>query len=201
MPAPAVEEGNVFRREGGYWTVAYDGKAFRLKDAKGLGHVAELLQNPGRDFPAIDLVGKGQERGAAQSKGAGGASVSADLGDAGDVLDAQARAEYRRRLEDLREELTEAERFNDPERATKLREEIEFLTDELARATGLGGRSRKASSAAERARFNVTMAIKSAMKRIGENNPSLGRHLAATVRTGRFCSYSPDPERPVSWTH
>ncbi|HYV56125.1 MAG TPA: hypothetical protein VE911_01215, partial [Candidatus Nitrosopolaris sp.] len=71
--------------------------------------------------------------------------------------------------------------------------------DELARATGLGGRERRVGSAAERARLNATMAIKSAMKRIAENNPALGRHLAATVRTGRFCSYNPDPRSTISW--
>jgi hypothetical protein len=30
-------------------------------------------------------------------------------------------------------------------------------------------------------------------------NPSLGRHLAATVRTGRYCSYVPDPRAPIAW--
>jgi hypothetical protein len=208
QPAVAVAEaaapttGNVFRREGDYWTVVYEGKAFRLKDSKGLRYLSELLGNPGREFPAVDLLdaeARGGGGGTAQAAAAGGARISADLGDAGDVLDAQARADYRRRLEDLREELAEAERFNDPERAAKLREEVEFLADELARATGLGGRSRKAASAAERARLNVTMAIKAALKRIAENSPSLGRNLAAAVKTGRFCCYAPDPGTPVHW--
>ena len=91
------------------------------------------------------------------------------------------------------------ERFNDTGRATKNREEIEFLTEELARATGLGGRDRKAASAAERARANVTMAIRAALKRIAEQSLSLGHHLAATVRTGKFCSYTPDPRLTISW--
>jgi hypothetical protein len=202
--ALAPGEANVFRREGDYWTIAYDGKAFRLRDAKGLGYLAELLRNPGCEFSALDLVAGGQESGQGDAVGAalsaGRATVSADLGEAGELLDTQARADYRRRLEDVREELAEAERFNDPARATKLSEEVDFLTDELARATGLGGRSRKAGSVAERARLNATMAIKSAAKRIADNSPSLGRHIAATVKTGRFCSYTPDPESPVRWT-
>jgi hypothetical protein len=75
------------------------------------------------------------------------------------------------------------------------------LTDELARATGLGGRDRKAASAAERARQNVTMAVKATLRKLSANSPSLGRHLEATVRTGKFCSYVPDPTSPVRWTH
>jgi non-specific serine/threonine protein kinase len=78
--------------------------------------------------------------------------------------------------------------------------EIEFLSHELASAVGLSGRNRKAASAVERARLNVTLAIKAALKRIAEQSPSLGRHLQSTLRTGKFCSYSPDPRAPISWT-
>ncbi len=175
---------SVFRREGDTWHIACDGRTFRLKDVKGLRYLAELLHHPGREFAAIDLSG----------------GAATDSGDAGPMLDAQAKAEYRRRLEDLREELEEAESFNDPARASRAREEIEALSDELSRATGLGGRDRKTGSAAERARLNVTMAIKSALKRIAENDATLGRRLAMTVKTGNFCSYNPDPGAPLVWS-
>ena len=132
---------------------------------------------------------------------AGATTVSADLGDAGELLDAQAKAEYRRRRAELREELEEAERFNDSERVARAKGELEFLTEELARATGLGGRDRKAASAAERARQNVTMAIKATLRKVSANSPSLGRHLLATVKTGKFCSYTPDPTSPIRWSH
>jgi len=200
-PAPEpVVDGNVFRRDGAYWTIAWEGKSFLLKDTRGLRFLAVLLAEPGREYHALDLASATAElpavTGAADEPAA---AFRADLGDAGEVLDAEAKAQYRQRLGDLRAELEEAERFNDTERATRNREEIEFLTEELARATGLGGRDRKAASAAERARTNVTMAIRAALKRIAEQNPSLGRHFAATVRTGKFCSYTPDPRVTISW--
>jgi hypothetical protein len=122
-----------------------------------------------------------------------------DLGDAGALLDAEAKAAYRARLEELRAELEEAEGFNDPERAARARAEREFLTAELARAVGLGGRDRRAASHAERARLNATRAIRGAIANLARANPSLGRHLAATVRTGRYCSYVPDPRAPIAW--
>ena len=56
---------------------------------------------------------------------------------AGELLDPTARDRLKRRLEDLRDALDEAQRFNDPERAERAEREIEFLTDELARAVGL----------------------------------------------------------------
>lgn len=118
-------------------------------------------------------------------------------GDAGEVLDARARADYERRLSDLRAELSEAERFNDSGRAAKTREEIDFIVRQLSSAFGLGGRSRRAASIAERARVNVRNSIADALKTIRQHDASLWLHLRNTVKTGTFCSYV--PERPVSW--
>jgi len=37
------------------------------------------------------------------------------------------------------------------------------------------------------------------MARIAEGDPALGAHLDATIRTGTFCSYVPDPRAPIRW--
>jgi hypothetical protein len=115
------------------------------------------------------------------------------------LLDPQAKAEYRGRLEDLRAELEEARGFADPERAAGIEEEIDSLVEELAHAAGLGGRDRQMASPAERARVNVTKAIRTAIKLAGRESPALEEHLAASIRTGRFCSYAPPGEAPPRW--
>ncbi len=115
------------------------------------------------------------------------------------MLDPQARAAYTQRLADLQAELAEAHAGNDPDRTDRLQKEIEFLTRELSHAVGLGGRVRKAASAAERARINVTKAMKSAINKISRSHPALGHHLRQTIRTGAYCSYTPDPRLPISW--
>src|SRR5207244_2095765 len=102
-----------------------------------------------------------------------------------------ARDSYRQRLADLREVLAEAESFGDATRAARTREEIDFLGAELGRAVGLGGRSRRAGVAAERARSAVQRRIRNALERIGEHSPPLAAHLARTLRTGNFCVYRP----------
>jgi hypothetical protein len=197
--------GNVFRREGEYWTVRYEGSVALLTDAKGLRYLARLLGNPGREYLAVDLeTADGQTARPAPSGMRGGAGpgelrARPDLGDAGELLDARAKAAYKARLDELAAELDEADRFNDPGRAAKASAERDFLVDELARAVGLGGRDRRAASHAERARLNVTRAIRAAMANLARANPSLGRHLAVTVRTGRYCSYTPDPRAPITW--
>ncbi len=179
----------IFRREGEFWTIAYEGAAFRLRDAKGLHYVARLLREPGRELHALDLV---------MSSGDVDASP-VPVGDAGAVLDAEAKAQYRARLEELEEELREAEQWHDAERAARAKDEREALAHELAAAIGLGGRDRKAASDAERARINVTRAVKAALDRVAEHSPALGRHFEATLRTGTFCAYLPDPRTPLRW--
>ncbi|MDB4980492.1 MAG: regulatory protein LuxR, partial [Myxococcales bacterium] len=167
--------------EGEYWTVTGPaGVAFRLKDSLGLQYLARLVAEPGREIHVLELVG-------------GGAADDApvDTGDAGELLDDEARDEYRRRLEDLRDTLAEAESFGDASRAAKAREEVDFLATELGRAVGLGGRARRAGSAAERARSAVQRRIKNALVRIGEAAPDLAPELTRAVRTGNFCVYRP----------
>jgi hypothetical protein len=115
------------------------------------------------------------------------------------MLDEAAKAAYRERLEELQDELAEASAFNDPERAARAREEIDFVSRELSAAVGLGGRDRKAASTAERARVSVTKAIRSTIKRISEQDAALAREFENTIRTGTFCLYRPDVRRPVAW--
>jgi tetratricopeptide (TPR) repeat protein len=202
-PSRAVPRVDVFRRQGEYWSIRFGGDVFRLKDSKGLRYLAELLGNPGREFLALDLATGGPEPGSPTARDAGAkhrAAALRDSGRGGDVvLDLRSKAAYRRRLEELRDQMDEAERWGDAERAARAREEVDFLSRELAAAVGLRGRDRRTPSDAERARVNVTKAIKAAEARIGRHSPALAIHLARTIRTGTFCSYVPDPRLPASW--
>ncbi|HXJ20760.1 MAG TPA: AAA family ATPase [Polyangia bacterium] len=162
--------------DGETWVLRAGPASLRLKDGRGVRYVARLIAEPEREIHALDLAGAGGE---------------ADGGDAGEPLDAAAVAAYRRRLAELEEELREAEGWHDGARATRLRSEMEFLSAELSRALGLGGRNRRVGSAAERARVAVTRRIRDLIRRVAEQSPELGRHLEATVKTGTTCSYRP----------
>jgi hypothetical protein len=115
------------------------------------------------------------------------------------LLDAKAREAYKQRLGELREELEEAHSFNDLGRADKAQREIDFISAELTRGFGLGGRTRAVSSPVERARVNVVKGIKAALTKIAEHNPLLEHYLTTTIKTGVFCSYTPPPFNPISW--
>jgi tetratricopeptide (TPR) repeat protein len=174
------------RREGEFWTLQRGGRALRLRDSVGLRHLARLVAEPGREFHVLDL--STPDRRGAQS------------GNAGEVLDVQAKAAYRARLHELATEIDEADSRGDPERAASARREVDLLTEQLAHAVGLGGRDRLALSDAERARVTVTKAIRAGVRRIGSLDADLSAHLEVSVRTGTFCVYRPDPGSTITWT-
>src|SRR3984893_670117 len=213
-PGPSVcaAQKGVFRKEGEYWTVGYGGKAFRLKNTKGLRYLAHLLRHPAAEFHVLDLMGgiasqreedeagqpaHGLPRGDENLEKAG--IHIASLGDAGEMLDDQAKSAYRRRLSELREELGEAKELGNVARAEQAEQEIDALTSELSRAVGLGGRSRRAASASERARQSITKTIKAVVERIAQSDATLGDLLSRCIKTGTFCSYEPDPDFPIAW--
>ena len=114
---PPARHTRCSAREGDVWRLEYEGRTLRVRDAKGVRHLALLLANPGIEFHAVDVATAAEGGAAPGAQSADGLAVQAGTGDAGPALDSPAKADYRSRLEDLRAEIEEAEAFNDPERA------------------------------------------------------------------------------------
>jgi tetratricopeptide (TPR) repeat protein len=174
-PAPAAPSDRTIRiaHEGEFWTVTGLGELCRIKDSRGMQMLAMLVASPGQDLHSLDLSG----------------ADTVDGGDAGEVIDREARASYQDRLRELRAELEEAEAWNDAGRRERAAAEIEALTQALSGAFGLGGRERRTGGAAERARQNVRRRIADALRRIEEACPALGRELTRAIKTGTVCRY------------
>jgi hypothetical protein len=168
--------------DGDVWNIVYRDRSVRLRDAKGLHDLAILLAHPGENVHVLDL---------AESAIRGRDSTSP-------VLDAQARAEYRRRITDLDEDLAEAQADNDLGRIERAETERETLLAELRRATGNTGRDRGLGTSTEqRARKAVTARLRDTIRRIEAALPDLGRHLDSSITTGNFCRYQ--PIEPLTW--
>jgi len=174
------------RSDGAHWAVMYGNETALLRDSKGLRYLADLIARPAVERHVFDLVTLTE----------GGAESELDrrqLGDAGPLLDAQAKAAYKKRLRELREELEDAQALDDEAAAAKAQAEMDALVAELSRAVGLSGRDRRAASAAEKARLNVSRAIRSAIARIGEPHPPSASRTAPP-------SDSPGPASPSPTT-
>jgi hypothetical protein len=202
-PGESAEGPAIFKRTGEFWTLAYRGTSFQLKDVKGLAYIAFLLAHPGERFHVRELIARVE--GPADTGSGITAEVSRELstthelGDAGDALDSHALADYRRRLRELAEELAEAERHNDIGRTERIRGEQGFLNAELSAAVGIGGRTRKAAAHVERARGIASKNIRAGLEKIRSEDAALGRYFAASITTGYYCAYLPDPDRKIPW--
>ncbi|MGH7822464.1 MAG: adenylate/guanylate cyclase domain-containing protein, partial [Candidatus Binatia bacterium] len=86
---------NAFLREGEYWTIVYEGKAFRLKDTKGLRYLSELLHNPGCDFHVTRWTWSALPRRGISARLLSGREVSATRGPT-DSSGTRARSSTRR---------------------------------------------------------------------------------------------------------
>ena len=159
--------------------MSFDGKQVQLSDLKGYHDIGRLLTEPAQSIHCTDLMGaqvleKGEE-----------------------VFDEKAKTTYQRRIQYLQQEMEEAKALADNQLLEKLQEEYDRIVDHLARAIGMGGKARKVTGTIEKCRTAVTWRIRSAVKKIAEVHPALGKHLEASIKTGIFCEYSPEHE--VKW--
>lgn len=179
-------------RDGDWWSAACDGTTVRLRDTKGLRYLAELVAAPGVERHVLDLVDR------VEGVDAAGGIDRRRLGDSGSLLDGQARSAYRHRIEALRSDIEDALAEGRLEAAEQLQAELDELVRQLAHAFGLGGRSRAMGSVAERARLNVTRAVRSALGKLAGALPEAGAALDRHVRTGFYCAYEPQ-DGEIRW--
>ena len=185
--AGTPKAGAVLAVEDSNYLASADGRSTHLRPTKGLAYLAALLADPGREIHVFDLMAV-VEGGPADDE-----PDRHQLGDAGEVLDRRARDEFRRRVEALRSGIDDALEADMLDTAEALQAELDLVVAALSEAFGLGGRSRKAASAVEKARLNVTRAIRAATAKITDGLPAAGGALDASVRTGVYCAYEPTP--------
>jgi hypothetical protein len=137
-----------------------------------------LLGTPGREIHVFTLLGR---------------EVPATGADP--VLDDEAKR--RRRVEQLRKIIEQADRDGDVSASQEAGPELEALTHELSAATGLHGRDRRLDDEVERARKTVSARIHDALSRITLVHPALGSHFHTAIVLGVRCSYRPN--EAINW--
>ena len=172
-------------RTGNVWSVSWGREQGSLPHLKGLADLATLVGNPGQEVSALQLMG--------------GVSVVPSGGE--EVIDLEALRAYRRRLDELDQEIDLASADNQSGRVEMLAVERDQILAEVGRATGLGGRIRSSPrDPAERARKAVSGRIRDALRQLEAVAPLLSAHLDRSIQTGLRCSYRPGAEEAsVRW--
>lgn len=179
----------TLRHEGPTWRIELAGHAVRVKDMKGLRYLSRMIAEPGREFHVLDLVAV--EAGTLRAAGASVDGIA--------VVDNAARAAYRRRLDDIDDDIEEATRHNDLGRLEKAHADRDYLLTELTRTVGFGGRIRRTGDSSERARTAVARTVRYAIDQLATEHRPAAEHFRHSVRTGTYCSYVPDPIAAVTW--
>ena len=147
--APGARTG-ALARDGKWWVASCAGSHLRMQDTKGLRYLALLIARPGAERHVLDLVDR------VEGVAPPGGPDRRKLGDAGEMLDARARADYRRRIERLRGEIDVALAAEQLEAAEARQAELDDLVAGLAQAFGLeagiGARRRRPNAPASTSR-------------------------------------------------
>jgi hypothetical protein len=172
-------EVNSFLKENELWHISFEGKTVLIPEVKGFVDMAKLLESPEKEFHCTSLFG------------------TAVISSGEMVFDDRAKQSYRKRINDLQEEIKQCEDDSNFERAAELQLEYSDLVDHLTTSLGIGGKTRRANDPMDKMRSAVTWRIRNAIQKIEKSHPTLGKHFANSIKTGLFCSYS--PEKPVKW--
>lgn len=192
----------------------FGGEMKAMPDSAGLFYIAELLKAPGKHFDASELRRIRQvnyvssDNPLARRRSSVQASrnirrdevceqipdgvrpISADMGD---VLDERAQQEYRRRMEQLEEEMAEARANNDEGTMSRIDREIKMLTREWKAAMRRHGRARRFSPAQKKDRDAVRVAIDRALSSLKKSHGAIWDHLHKSVTNGPVWRYTADP--------
>ena len=155
--------------------IRYRETTVTFANLKGLTDLATLIEHSACDVHVLSLAGTEPIRELSEP-----------------MVDRQSLDAYRRRILELDDATTGAERACDVVALEALRSEREALRSELRSVQRIGGSPRSYSnSATERARKAVTARIRDAIQRIGRAHPDLADHLNSTITTGTYCRYRP----------
>jgi TolB-like protein len=174
-----AEDKNYFLKQDEIWQIAYEGKLVLMTEVKGFHDLVALLGYPGQQTHCTALMG-----GVLDMEGE-------------PIFDEKAKRSYQKKILELQEEIRWSENNNDLQRSATLHEEYEQIVDHLTASLGLKGKVRKSSDTLDKTRSAVTWRIRNAIQKIEKVHPVLAKHLSVSVKTGIFCSYS--PEKPVKW--
>ena len=188
---------NGLALKGEYWEVRYEGRSAMIADCRGMRYLALLIAQAAhepRPLHACELVAL------ASGEPPGPIALEAKI----EVLDAAARAQLARRLEDIAAERDRACAVDDLDNASALDEEFERIVLELRHAERGGRKGRRGAfaDAGERARKAVGKAIAEAVARIAayKEVAACAAHFDASVRKGQWLSYSGDVGWQIDFT-
>jgi hypothetical protein len=187
--------------------VNYDRTPGHFKEGKGLKYILVLLRHPEVEFGVMDLEGivypphpdalASTEHAFADAKTNADDTTPGDHLDTYPTMDKTAVEQIKAKIEQLKDQITEARELGDEEKQEKLEQEIDELLETFRASMDKDGKPRELGGTIEQKRKSISLAIDRAIKDIKGAHLAFGVHLANSIRTGSVCSYTPIP--PTRW--
>lgn len=186
---------NIFRWAKGTWEISYDGNTIHIPDRLGLWSIRYLLKQPGEKIHVNKLIHEQSNAGERKELIKKRAekiefkdvneSNSEDTG-----IDTEALNNYRKRLQELKIEMEEAEKDGNEAELNELQKENDKITACIKASVNKNGRLRELNSQVENNRSAVKNRINGALTLIKKEDSSLFKHLNTYIKRGTHCSYT-----------
>lgn len=163
-------------RTGSTWTIELGDEAATVRDLVGVAIIATLTANPGEWIPATAL-GHGAVQPASRHA----------------LIDDEARLALRNQMKQLAAAISRAREHGDLKAQRVAEDELDQLSEYVQAGTGLGGRTRHFTDAAELSRTSVQKAIQRAIQDVERTNAAIAAHLRTHIVTGANCCYLDHP--------
>ncbi len=210
----SLEQDYVFCKNGDSWYIKFQKLEITIRDMVGLQYIGKLLHLPNKQFNAnllVELIRKpppehvesmpdsntiNQHIGNEQGDQCGSYPIDGQF--PLENIDEKARSQYKKQINNLDSEISEAEQTGNTEDVENLKSQRERIVKQIAKDTGINGKIRRSSSY-ENDRKSVKKAIATAIKAIKKYcskhklsnalSNSLTEHLKENISTGNVCSY------------
>jgi hypothetical protein len=202
-----------WRAESKRWDILFEGKAILVHNLVGMFYLSELVNRPGKIItasklksahvswladPASHLRRQAESAALVRLAGEHDDGNSCDVLDSpgqdlGDVLDKEARANYRSRIAAIPAEIESLRTQGKTAQAVEMERELEELKRAVRSSLDLGGRPKKVSAVHKRDQNTVGQAIRRALEKLKLAEPQFYRYLRPSLKIGWNCCYLPGP--------
>ena len=175
-----------FVKRGG-WLIRFYGTETILPDElAGMPHIYSVLRHPNEPIEIQDMIAEDSGSEIARSAGRGEAK-----------MDSMERSACVRRLQELATERRDAETNGDMATLDRINEEFTKIEYRVRRESTWRGHEQKLGDEVEKMKRNVVKRINIAIRKIGEHDERLAKHLKASIKCGNSIVYQ--PTEPVDW--
>jgi ElaB/YqjD/DUF883 family membrane-anchored ribosome-binding protein len=192
--------GNLFAKRG-EWLLRFSGKEISLNGhLQGPAFVRRLMMNPHQEVHVEQLWKEVFGNG----KGSSVKSVTETeedwnsfLSSGEEVMDTTGRAEYQKRLLQLRRDRADAVMDNDAAWLERINQETETISAQLQKIVDGKGMVRTIGNERDRLRKRISKNITKTIDIISQKHNELAEHLRKFIETGEYMVYR--PSEPIEW--